>query len=663
MQLIRLLTDRFANSLQGVIEPVDQYAGMIRGTNDPKHGDYQFNGAMSIAKKASLGAPRDAAQRICDAVELSDICSMVEVAGPGFINLQLRDDFIAKEICKMATDPAMAIDQIETPQTVLIDFSSPNVAKPLHVGHIRSTVIGDSLARLYRRRGFKVVTDNHLGDWGTQFGIIIYGYKHFGDPAALQSDPIGHLSGIYRQIQSLIEYHKSIGQVPETTAAIEQANADLAILLEQEKSLPVDDAKAKKKHRKSVDNARRRIRGLEITLDGFNEKIAAVKNDSQKNALAEKHAAVAEAVLIETAKLHQGDPENGELWERFLPFCLDEIQRIYDRLSVKFDHTLGESFYHPMLNDVVEKLIADKRAVQSDGAICVFLDGYDAPMIIRKRDGAFLYATTDLATLTYRQETFDPSKILYVVDSRQSEHFEKLFAASTHIGIDDIELEHVHFGTVLGKDGKPMKTRSGSLIGLESLLDAAVQRAAAVVCDPERLARFDPPMDPSEQQQVAEAVGIGAIKFADLSHHRTSDYRFDIEKMVALEGNTATYIQYQYARTQSILRRVGFDPAAVGGIAVADQIQWTEPAERALALQLLRLDDSITSAIQDNAPNHLADYAIEVARQYARFNDSCSVIGAENDAIANTRILLVFTTGRLLAETMSLLGIESVDRM
>ena len=267
-------------------------------------------------------------------------------------------------------------------------------------------------------------------------------------------------------------------------------------------------------------------------------------------AQANAHPNVTDAVLQETVKLHQGDAENLELWTNFLPYCKDEINRIYDRLNVTFDYTLGESFYHSMLQPVVDDLEKRGLASDSEGAICVFLDEFDAPMIVRKKDGAYLYATTDIATLKYRLEEFNPDEILYVVDSRQSEHFEKLFAVARKIGMQDVKMVHVNFGTVLGENGKPLKTRSGTLIGLEGLLDDAVDRAREVVCNPERIEKIDPPMDDEEREQVAQTVGLGAIKYADLSHHRTSDYSFSLDKMVALEGNTSAYVQYAYARTQ-----------------------------------------------------------------------------------------------------------------
>jgi arginyl-tRNA synthetase len=330
---------------------------------------------------------------------------------------------------------------------------------------------------------------------------------------------------------------------------------------------------------------------------------------------------------------------------------------------VQFDHTLGESFYHDMLSGVVQKMEKAGLAQESDGAVCVFLPEFDAPMIVRKQDGAYLYATTDLATLKYRLEQFNPSEILYVVDTRQSEHFEKLFAVAHHFGLEHVKLVHVNFGTVLGEDGRPMKTRSGSLIGLESLLDDAVDRARQVVCNPERLAGFDPPMDTAEQEMIAEVVGIGAIKFADLSHHRTSDYRFNLEKMVALEGNTSTYVQYSYARTQKILENAQKLESDV--IEMIDREGWgfTHPAERSLALMLIKLEEALLALHRDYAPNQLVDYLLETAKAYSKFNDNCHVLRAETPTIQATRLALVCLTGRILQLGLELLGVKVVPRM
>jgi arginyl-tRNA synthetase len=458
----------------------------------------------------------------------------------------------------------------------------------------------------------------------------------------------------------LIEYHKAVAQTPELQRRCDDLRERLHAVRAKITSEGTKEAKKRAKEAAGMDRKLAETRGeLEANL----KKIEAVEGDPVLETLARQHPDIGASVLEETAKLHEGDAENVDLWKRFLPYCQDEIDRIYSRLDVRFDHVLGESFYQPMLAGVVEELRGSGLATESEGAVCVFLEEFDAPMIVRKQDGAFLYATTDLATLRYRQQEFEPDEILYVVDSRQSEHFDKLFTVARRLGLGDIKLVHVKFGTVLGTDGRPMKTRSGSLIGLESLLDDAVERARQVVCDPERLAGLDPPMTPAEQHDIAEAVGIGAIKFADLSHHRTSDYRFNLDKMVALDGKTSTYVQYSYARTQGILRKAGISPGQLAEALDAEGIALEHPAERSLALMLLRFEEALDAVRCEYAPNQLADYLYETAKSYSLFNDNCPVLKADSDRSRATRLLLVTLCGRVLALGLSLLGIRAVDRM
>ncbi len=663
MHLPNLLQQRFAKAIAGLVDDPLKYASMVRATTDPMHGDYQANFAMPLSKVVGKN-PRDVATELIGEIEIDDVCESPEIAGPGFINLKLKDRFLADSLQKMLGDQLCSVAQVTAEKSIVIDFSSPNVAKPMHVGHIRSTVIGDSLARILRYLGYRVVTDNHLGDWGTQFGIIIYGYKHFGDAKIVEADPVGELSKLYRLVNQLVEYQKAIksldsrhDSIAQATAALQQAEQAARQLTEQANS------KEQKNAKKAVSAAQRRLATAQASLQSTRAKIDAVDQDPEISRHAKTHPDIDTAVLEETAKLHGGDPENLALWKKFLPYCEDEIDRIYRRLDVHFDHTLGESFYHPMLGDVVAKLEQQGLATESDGAICVFLPEFDAPMIVRKQDGAYLYATTDLATLQYRLSEFDPAEILYVVDTRQSEHFEKLFALAHHFGLEDVKLVHVNFGTVLGDDGRPMKTRSGTLIGLESLLDDAVGRAREVVCDPERLANFEPPMDESEQEMVAEAVGIGAIKFADLSHHRTSDYRFSLEKMVALDGNTSTYVQYSYARTQKILERAEKCESDIVAMVQTHGIELTHEAERNLALMLIKFEEALVAVHKDYAPNQLVDYLLDTAKTYSKFNDNCHVLRAESPEIQTTRLALVSLTGRVLQTGLNLLGVDVVPRM
>jgi arginyl-tRNA synthetase len=639
-------------------EDLQGYAAMLRPTADPRFGDYQANAAMSFAKAIGK-SPREVATEIVRFLDVDDICETVEIAGPGFINLRLKSEFIAESVALALRDDRLGVPPATEPKTVLIDYSSPNVAKPMHVGHIRSTVIGDALARTFRFLGHRVITDNHLGDWGTQFGMVIYGFKHFGDESALQVSPVDELSRLYRLVNRLIEYHAAVATLDSSRLALIEAERveQLAQSAVDSSSQPKDKKTLQKAHAASS----RKLAAAGEQVAKLESIIESASQDSAIMSEASKHPDIATAVLIETAKLHEGDEENLALWHRFLPYCRDEIDRIYRRLDVCFDHTLGESYYHEMLGGVIDRLRSAGLASDSEGAVCVFLPEFDAPMIVQKKDGAYLYATTDLATLFYRRDEFSPDEILYVVDTRQSEHFEKLFAVAGKLGFENIRLVHVNFGTVLGADGKPFKTRSGSSVGLESMLDEAVARAMTVVCDPERSSRLEPPLDDAEKMHIATSVGIGAIKYADLSHHRTSDYKFDLEKMVSLDGNTSAYVQYAYARVRGILQKGNIDPDQIRQAGFTPEI--TETAERSLALTLLRFGESLEQVRSDYAPNFLVDYLYDAAKAYAVFNESCPVLKADDEKTTRSRLVLVALTARVLREGLGLLGIGVVPRM
>jgi arginyl-tRNA synthetase len=457
---------------------------------------------------------------------------------------------------------------------VVIDYSSPNVAKPMHVGHIRSTVIGESLARIFAALGHTVIRDNHLGDWGSQFGMILWGWKNHRDEAAFDADPVAELARLYRLVQG-------------------------------------------------------RIKG--------------------------GAADVEEAARAETARLHAGDPENRELWERFMPHCLGALNAIYERLGVRFDVELGESFYDPMLDDVVKDLEGRGLAQESEGATVVFVEGSKAPFMIRKSDGAFNYATTDLATIRYRVETWKPDEILYVVDHRQGDHFKLLFDVAKRWGYDSVDLEHVAFGTILGPDRKPFKTREGDVVGLESLLDEAVAKARKVVDE------NSPDLEVELRPRVAEVVGLGAIKYADLSQNRLSDYVFDWNKMLAMNGNTGAYLQYAYARIRNIFRKAGVAPEVIREARPA--IALSHPAERALAVRILRLPEMLELAALELKPNILSDYLFDLANSYSTFYQECPVLKAESAERRDSRFALCDLTARTLKFGLNLLGIDVVDRM
>ena len=551
----------------------DAFKSAVRATNDPKFGDYQANGCMALAKSLKVN-PRVLASQVADAVDLEPLAGPPEIAGPGFLNVRLHDAWIAHSLADLLGASFPGIVPPAQPRTVVIDFSSPNVAKPMHVGHIRSTVIGNSLARIFEALGHHVIRDNHLGDWGSQFGMILWGWKNASDEAAFAADPVAELARLYRLAQDRI---------------------------------------------KAGD------RSVEV------------------------------AARAETAKLHAGDAENRALWNQFMPHCLQALRKIYDRLGVRFDVELGESFYDPMLASVVEDVSARGIAEESEGAIVVFTAETPAPFIIRKRDGAFNYGTTDLATIKYRAETWNPEQILYVVDHRQGDHFRQLFAVARRWGYDQVDLEHVAFGTILGADRRPFKTREGDVVGLESLLDEAVSEARKVVD------ANSPDLDQEARARVAEVVGLGAIKYADLSQNRLSDYVFDWQKMLAMNGNTATYLQYAYARIQSIFSKGEIDPRTLRK--QPPEIVLNHPAERGLGVRILRLPEVLELAAAELKPNILTDYLFDLANAFSTFFEECPVLKAESAARRDSRLAICDLTAQTLKFGLELLGIEVVDRM
>ena len=572
MNVLERLRDAFAAATPEGGDP-QVFAAAVRPSQDAKFGDYQANGCMALAKSQKKN-PRDLAQVVAEAVDLAPLADRPEVAGPGFLNVRLREDWIAETLGDLLGDDALGITPPKHPMTIVVDYSSPNVAKPMHVGHIRSTVIGESLARIIAALGHKVIRDNHLGDWGSQFGMILWGWKNHRDEAAFAANPVAELARLYRLAQSKI-------------------------------------------------------------------KAGAVD--------------VEEAARAETASLHAGDPENRALWERFMPHCLKALNAVYERLGVKFDVELGESFYDPMLADVVKDLETQGMAVESEGATVVFTKGSKAPFIVRKTDGAYNYATTDLATVRYRAQTWNPDQVLYVVDHRQGDHFKQLFAVARKWGYDQVDLEHVAFGTILGQDRKPFKTREGDVVGLESLLEEGVSEALKLVKEK------SPELDEAEQKAIAEAVGLGAIKYADLSQNRLSDYVFDWKKMLAMNGNTGAYLQYAYARIQSIFRKGGFTPETIRQ--QRPTIFLSNPAERALAVRLLKLPETLELAASELKPNILTDYLFDLANTFSTFFEECPVLKAESPERRDSRLALGDLTARTLKFGLNLLGIDVIDRM
>ncbi|HBO44099.1 MAG TPA: arginine--tRNA ligase [Planctomycetaceae bacterium] len=654
MSILSELKTRLRGPLARLTDAPGESLDLVRQSQDPKFGDYQANFAMSLGKK--LGRPpRELATDIVAQLDLGDLCEPAEVAGPGFINLRVKDSQIVERLEAAVADPRLGVPRAERPRTYVVDYSAPNVAKPMHVGHIRSTVIGDSLCRTLRFAGHRVISDNHIGDWGTQFGMILHGYRHFRDEAAYRAAPVAELARLYRLVRRLMDYHDGKAKLPR----LEERLAQLTTALDEQRRTagPSPDKNAQK----TLRRAEAEIGELRGEIAELAEKLEAVDRDAVLGPLAARHADIGRAVLAETAKLHAGDEENLRLWREFLPHCEDEINRVYGRLGVEFDHALGESFYNDRLGPVVERLIEQGIARESDGAICVFLLDRDVPMLIRKQDGAFLYATTDLATIEYRMENWKPDAILYVVDHRQAMHFELLFGTARLMGCENVELRHISFGTVLGDDGRPFKTRSGDTVGLEGLLDEAVRRAKEIVEANDDAKPGGRELSDQQRTQIAERVGVAALKYADLSQNRTSDYVFSYDKMLAMNGNTATYMQYAYARVRSIFARGGVDVAALR--ASGAKIRLDTPAERALGLAILQFGEALELALLDYRPNQLTSYLFDLAGRYSTFFDQCPVLKAETDELRQSRLLLCDLTARVIRQGLDLLGIDVVEKM
>lgn len=580
---------------------VADYLAMIKPAANADHGDYQANFAMALGK--ALGQkPQDVAKAIIAKLPANDFLESATVAGPGFINVKLKSTFLASRLSVMAKDDRLGVAPVAKPRTFVIDLSGPNVAKPLHVGHLRSTIIGDALVRILRFCGHTVVSDNHLGDWGTQFGILIYGYKHHRDDASFQSDPVRELARLYIHVRNLA-----------------------------------------------------RISGDEDEGGGD----------------------IMDACRQETARLHAGDAENVALWKQFMPACLEMLRPIYERLDVKIDHALGESFYHDMLPGIVADLLAKNIAVESNGAVVIpnakgvvpktdeEAKKEEPPALVRKRDGAFTYTTTDLATIRYRAETWKPDAMLYVVDARQALHFKTLFANAKRWGYDKTEFQHIAFGSILGPDKKPYRTRDGGTVELSALLDQAaaegLRRYEESYADRSAHGHDVPALSDEVKCEISEVVGFGAVKYADLNGNRTSDYIFDYDKMLATTGNTATYMQYAYARCRAIFRKGEIEEAAFR--ACSPKVFLTTPEERALAVQLLKLPEAVESAATEYLPHYLTAYLWDLAKAYSTFFEACPVLKAETPERRDSRLVLVDLVGRVIKQVLQLLGIRTVERM
>ena len=581
MTLLQELESRLAAALSATLG--ESASAAVTAAADLRFGDYQTNAAMVLAKQRKTN-PRALAQEIIDHLELTGLAT-ADIAGPGFINFHILPAAYAARTAALIRDPRLGVPATGEGKTVVVDFSAPNVAKPMHVGHIRSTIIGDSLARIARFLGFKVITDNHIGDWGTQFGMILHGWKTKLNTEALETAPIPELVRIYREVNA------------------------------------------------------------EIKTDG--------------NLL--------EICKAELVRLQAGDPENLAIWQQCIDVSKRGLQKIYDRLDVKFDHWLGESHYNDRLSGLVDEFLENGIARESNGAVCVFSDGSkpleedpfkvhkedgwtDNPALIRKADGGFLYATTDLATLQFRIDEWQADHVWYVVGVPQQLHFRQLFDAAARWGKTG-DFRHIAFGSILGDDRKLMKTRSGDNVGLIEVLEEAVERAAKVI------AEKNPDLQGEEAARIAEIVGIGAVKFAELSQGRLTDYIFSWDRMLALSGDTAPYLQYSHVRIRSIFRKLDapFD-------ATTAEIHLNEEAEIHLARLLVRFGEILPTILDDFRPNLLANYVLELARAFHSYFEACPVLKSE-EPIRSSRLALCELTSRTLKQGLYLLGIAVPERM
>jgi arginyl-tRNA synthetase len=584
--ILDLLEERISEAMTALSGQAECPA-IVRPTADPKFGDYQANGVMGLAKKMKTN-PRKLAGDLVSRLDLSDLCDTPEIAGPGFINLRLKPEYLTLRLKAVAGDIArLNIDPVEAPETVVVDLSSPNVAKQMHVGHLRSTIIGDSLCRLLEFQGHHVIRQNHIGDWGTQFGMLI--------AFLLENDPTVGTGGDI-EIEDLEQFYRS--------------------------------AKAR-----------------------FDED-----------------PTFADTARQAVVTLQTGDAQSVAVWQRIVDESRRHYQPVYELLSVRLtqENERGESFYNDLLAPVVKDLKDKGLAQVSDGATCVFPKGFKnkegdpMPFIVQKSDGGFLYATTDCSALRYRVSELKADRIVYVTDSRQKLHFDMLFATARAAGFahEATTLSHVMFGTVLGEDGAPLKTRSGENVKLKDLLDEAVDRAKAVV------EAKNPELAEAQKLSIAQAVGVGAVKYADYSNNRTSDYIFSFDKMLAMEGNTAPYMQYAYARVQSIGRRAkdrGIDVDAE--LAAIDTLALTEPGEVDLAKHLVRYGEAIDFATADYKPNLLTTYLYELAQKFSSYYSSCPVLSAAPEK-RPTRLLLCDLTARTIKHGLGeLLGIAVVEQM
>ncbi|MTH46488.1 arginine--tRNA ligase [Intestinirhabdus alba] len=577
MNIQALLSEKVSQAMIAAGAPAD-CEPQVRQSAKVQFGNYQANGMMAVAKKLGM-APRQLAEQVLTHLDLSGIASKVEIAGPGFINIFLDPAFLAEQVQQALACERLGVAK-PAPQTVVVDYSAPNVAKEMHVGHLRSTIIGDAAVRTLEFLGHRVIRANHVGDWGTQFGMLI---------AWLEKQ--------------------------------QQENAgDMAL----------------------------------ADLEGF-------YRDAKKHY--DEDEVFAERARNYVVKLQGGDPYFLEMWRRLVDITMTQNQITYDRLNVTLtrDDVMGESLYNPMLPGIVADLKAKGLAVESDGATVVFLEefrnkeGEPMGVIVQKRDGGYLYTTTDIACARYRYETLHADRVLYYIDSRQHQHLMQAWTIVRKAGYvpDSVPLEHHMFGMMLGKDGKPFKTRAGGTVKLADLLDEALERARRLV------AEKNPDMPADELEKLANAVGIGAVKYADLSKNRTTDYVFDWDNMLAFEGNTAPYMQYAYTRVLSVFRKAQVDESALA----AAQVVIRDEREAQLAARLLQFEETLTVVAREGTPHVMCAWLYDLAGLFSGFYEHCPILSAESEEVRNSRLKLAQLTAKTLKLGLDTLGIETVERM
>src|SRR5438128_8096196 len=562
-----LLAKKLSNALKNAGLPD---AGELTPASDPRFGDYQTNAALVLGKQRGEN-PRVLAEKIVARFDTDDLCDAPAVAGPGFINFTLRPSAVAEKTVEVLRDDRLGIAEAKSPLRVVIDFGSPNVAKPMHVGHIRSTVLGDALARIAQFLGHEVIRDNHIGDWGTQFGMVIYGWKNLLDRRALQRNPLTEIVRIYKETNQ-----RATGD-PE----------------------------------------------------------------------------VREACRQELIKLQAGDRENLDIWNECVALSMQDFELVYKLLDIHYDIQCGESFYHDRLPGVVERLLKSGIAEISEGAVVVFFrdnpELADKPLIIRKRDGGFNYATTDVATVDYRIDDLKADAIWYVVGAPQILHFKQIFNIARREGYT-ADLHHITFGSILGEDRKLMKTRSGENVPLRDLLEEACKRARKIIEEK------NPDLSETDKIDIAQKIGIGAIKYFDLSQYRMTDYVFSWEKMLSLQGNTAPYLQNAFVRICSIFRKAGNSVPKIDKFALGDL------AEIHLAKHLCQFAEIVPQVLRGFRPNILANYLFELANGFHTFYEACPVLKSEEPARCS-RLALCDLTGRFLQRGLDLLGIQVPETM